>query len=154
VPRPGSVVIADKTGIALTAAAWVDAEEFGRGGATRLYDEGDDAQSRLALAEAVNAYPGDPFDDDPYPDWTASLREQARAAHLRALRALARLARRAGDTDEALHRLLALLDLDPYDEDAHRSIVATLVAAGRHGEARRAQRRYRDAMAEIGVLPR
>jgi DNA-binding SARP family transcriptional activator len=56
------------------------------------------------------------------------------------------LARRAGDPDDAHHRLLAILALDPYDEDAHRTLVATLSAAGRHGEARRARTRYGEAM--------
>jgi hypothetical protein len=32
-------------------------------------------------------------------------------------------------------------------------LVSTLVAAGRHGEARRARVRYREAMAAIGVPP-
>jgi DNA-binding SARP family transcriptional activator len=88
---------------------------------------------------------------DPYSDWTSTLREQARAAHLRALRALARLARRGGDVDEAVARLLELLDLDPYDEAAHVDTIAVLTAAGRHGEARRARERYADAMRALGI---
>ncbi|MGE5828242.1 MAG: BTAD domain-containing putative transcriptional regulator [Micromonosporaceae bacterium] len=63
------------------------------------------------------------------------------------------MARRRGDADTAIAGLLAILERDPYDEDAHRALVATLVGAGRHGEARRAHARYCEAMRTIGVAP-
>jgi DNA-binding SARP family transcriptional activator len=116
----------------------------------RLYEQGD-AQARPVLRSAIAPYGGDAFADDPYPDWTATLREHVRAAHLRALRTLARLARRAGDVDEAVARVLELLELDPYDEAAHADTVAVLTTAGRHGEARRARDRYADAMRALGI---
>ena len=103
------------------------------------------------LTAATRSYLGDPFDDEPYADWTAALREQARAAYLRATRTLARLARHDGDTDRVVGHLLAILERDPYDEEAHRAMVGTLVAAGRHGEGRRAHARYREAMCTIGA---
>jgi DNA-binding SARP family transcriptional activator len=147
-------IVADKTGIALDPSRIrIDVEEFLADitHGSRLYDQGALAQARSVLTAAERSYVGDPFGDDPYADWTAPLREQARAAHQRAHRTLARLARRSGDTDEALCHLLAILERDPYDEDAHRTIVATLVAAGRHGEARRAHDRYVEAMRSIGL---
>jgi DNA-binding SARP family transcriptional activator len=128
-------IVADKTGIALDPSRIrIDVEEFLADitHGSRLYDQGALAQARSVLT-------------------AAPLREQARAAHQRAHRTLARLARRSGDTDEALCHLLAILERDPYDEDAHRTIVATLVAAGRHGEARRAHDRYVEAMRSIGL---
>ena len=64
---------------------------------------------------------------------------------------LARLARQDGDVDQTVAHLLALLERDPYDEDAHRTLVNALTSAGRHGEARRAKSRYADAMQAIGV---
>jgi DNA-binding SARP family transcriptional activator len=150
------ILLADKSGVALDpTAVRIDAEEFladvGHGG--RLYEQGSLAEAESMLTEARRAYLGDPFDDEPYADWTAPLREQARAAYLRALRTLARLARRRGDADAAIAGLLAILERDPYDEDAHRSLVSTLVGAGRHGEARRAHARYGEAMRTIGVAP-
>jgi DNA-binding SARP family transcriptional activator len=44
-----------------------------------------------------------------------------------------------------------LLGVDPYDEAAHRELVGLLTETGRHGEGRRAQTRYVQAMREIGV---
>ena len=45
--------------------------------------------------------------------------------------------------------MVRLLVVDPYDEQVHRMLVRTLARAGRHGEARRAFRRWREAMRAI-----
>jgi DNA-binding SARP family transcriptional activator len=150
------VVLADRAGVALDlAGVRVDVDDFLSDVAhgCRLYEQGDPAAARSILTAAQRAYVGEPFDDEPYPDWAAAVREQARSAHLRAHRTLAYLARGAGDTDDAVSHLLVVLEHDPYDEDAHRTLVAILAGAGRHGEARRASQRYHDAMVAIGVPP-
>jgi DNA-binding SARP family transcriptional activator len=77
------------------------------------------------------------------------LREEARAVWLRALRSLADLSRGAGELDQAVASLVRLLAADPYDEPAHRALVAVLVRGGRHGEARRAFDRWAEAMRSI-----
>ena len=69
-------------------------------------------------------------------------------------RRLATTASGAGDHDAAAQHLACLLELDPYDEPAHEQRTRSLAAVGRHGEARRAEERYRTAMAELGVSPR
>src|SRR4029079_18655500 len=46
---------------------------------------------------------------------------------------------------------LRILERDPYDEGAHLGLVAALVAAGRHGEARRRYGFYAAKMEEIAV---
>ncbi|MEU8085648.1 winged helix-turn-helix domain-containing protein [Micromonospora sp. NPDC049101] len=43
------------------------------------------------------------------------------------------------------------LELEPHDEGVHGEFVRTLTAAGRHGEAAQAYRRYVQAMSAIGV---
>ena len=48
---------------------------------------------------------------------------------------------------------LRALALDPYDEEIHLAFVSMLIGGGRHGEARRAYRRYVDRMREIDVEP-
>jgi DNA-binding SARP family transcriptional activator len=148
-------VLADKSGVALDPT-WiqVDVEAFlsDVDNGCRLYEQGEESAAQAVLDAARRDYQGDPFDDEPYGDWGSALRELARAAYLRAVRTLARLARQHGDTDDAVAHLLSLLERDPYDEDAHRSLVAILTTAGRHGEARRAAQRYREAMAAIGIL--
>jgi DNA-binding SARP family transcriptional activator len=152
--RPDPLVLADRTGVALdSAGVRVDVDDFLADVAygVRLYERGDAAGARSILIAAQQSYVGEPFEDEPYPDWTAAMREQARSAHLRAHRILAYVARAAHDPDEATSHLLAILEHDPYDEDAHRTLIAVLSGAGRHGEAMRARQRYHGALAAIGV---
>jgi DNA-binding SARP family transcriptional activator len=47
-----------------------------------------------------------------------------------------------------VHRLL---DVDPYDDNAHQTLIRTLHSAGRHGQARRAHQHYASAMRELDV---
>jgi DNA-binding SARP family transcriptional activator len=114
----------------------------------RLVDE---ARVLLAAAEAV--YGGDFLEEDLYEDWAVSLREEARATYAAVVGALAELAEAENDQEAAVLLRLRVLERDPYDERAHRALVASLTAAGRHGDARRAHRRYRARMREIGVAP-
>jgi DNA-binding SARP family transcriptional activator len=65
------------------------------------------------------------------------------------VRRLATLRSRQNRIDDAQGLLVRLLVVDPYDEQVHRMLVRTLARAGRHGEARRAFRRWRDAMRAI-----
>jgi DNA-binding SARP family transcriptional activator len=105
------------------------------------------------LRAAFGTYAGDFLEEDPYEDWAVSLREEARAEFLVVAGALAELADAHGDDEAAIAYRARVLEHDPYDERSHLAIVAAHEAAGRHGEARRAHRRYRAQMAEIGVRP-
>jgi hypothetical protein len=60
--------------------------------------------AETALTAAVARYTGDFLEEDPYDDWSVSLREQARSACLSAVRVLAEIAQRSGDNDAAAHR--------------------------------------------------
>ncbi|MBB6038838.1 DNA-binding SARP family transcriptional activator [Phytomonospora endophytica] len=103
------------------------------------------AQAVPALSTVERSYTGDFLEDEPYEDWSVSLREEARAVYLRVLRALSDLAER--DAVGYLHRLL---DKDPYDMRAHRDLVARLTRAGALGEARRAEERHAAALRALG----
>ncbi|CCH18702.1 BTAD domain-containing putative transcriptional regulator [Micromonospora lupini] len=149
-------VRADLTGVRLDLTrVSVDAETLLADAprAERLARDGDPGRAREMLAEVDATYRGDAFADEPYEDWADGLREQARAVWLRALRDLARLYRRDGAADRAATTLVRLLDADPYDEWAHRTLVEALVGAGRHGEARRAFDRWAGAMRAIDAPP-
>lgn len=154
-PAPADqIIVADQACVALDPRQLrVDVYDFlaDVAHAMRLREQGAAAEAHAILTGAVRSYGGDPFEDDPYAEWCGPLREEARAAYLRAVRALARWSRDAGDAEQAVCHLLRLLDLDQYDEQAHREMVETLVADGRHGEARRAYQRYAAAMREIAV---
>jgi ATP/maltotriose-dependent transcriptional regulator MalT/DNA-binding SARP family transcriptional activator len=104
-----------------------------------------------ALTAAEVAYVGDAFPEDPYEDWTVSLRERARAAYIWVARTLADDSTAAGDSGTAVRCWLRVLEHDPYDEHAHLGLVAAHLLTGQQGEARRAYQAYCVRMAEIGV---
>ncbi|HEY7073306.1 MAG TPA: BTAD domain-containing putative transcriptional regulator [Acidimicrobiales bacterium] len=108
-----------------------------------------EAVEALAVAEA--AYVGDAFTEDPYEDWSVSMRERARASYISVASTLADDTAAAGDRATAVRCYLRVLEHDPYDEHAHLGLVATQLAAGQQGEARRSYRAYGQRMDEIGV---
>ncbi len=149
-------VVADQACVALDSTkVQVDVEEFlaDVDDAVALHQRGAATDARTLLTEAVRRYTDEPFADAPYDDATSALREEARAAQLQALRLLAELCRHAGEDDQAAMYLRRLLAADPYDEDAHRRLLAVLVEAGQHGQARLGAARYRAAMADLGLAP-
>jgi DNA-binding SARP family transcriptional activator len=123
-----------------------DLEAFLIAADTALRSGGED----LKVAEAM--YRGDFLEEDLYEDWSQPPREEARGAYLAVLRARAE-AERDSDVDAAAAAMLKILEIDPWDESAHLSMVSTLTEAGRHGEARRAYRRYVLRMEELGLEP-
>jgi DNA-binding SARP family transcriptional activator len=131
----------------------VDVEAFLKDAAAglRMREEARAAEARHRLAAAEAAYLGDFLEEDVYEDWAIMLREEAREAYVGVARTLAADARTAGEHDRAVRFLLRVLEHDGYDEQAHLALVAALVDAGRHGEARRAFRAYRARMDQIGV---
>jgi LuxR family maltose regulon positive regulatory protein len=130
----------------------VDVERF-LAQVTAARSESDPDDRRDALEAAESAYSGDAFEDEPYADWAVGIREEARAAYAETVRTLAKLAIERGDTDAAVRYGLRLLERDPYDEEAHLLIVRTLLAAQRHGEARRAHEIYARRMRDLDVEP-
>jgi DNA-binding SARP family transcriptional activator/tetratricopeptide (TPR) repeat protein len=158
---PDRYLVADKTTVRLGDLP-VDVEEFlaaaaaglarhaGRDRPGAMDAEADEAAADL-LATAEAGYAGDFLEEDPYEDWAAPLREEARAAYLAVARALAGRASASGGHDLAVRYHLRVLERDPFDEAAHLGLVMTLTAAGRHGEARRRYRFYVERMDEIGV---
>ena len=147
-------VQADKHVVGL-AHVPIDVEEFLAAAAAGLdrFTSGERDEALSVLASAETTYTGDFLEDDPYEDWAVSLREEARVVYLAVARTLARAAAAAGNHDLAVRYHLRLLERDAYDEEAHLGLVATLAAAGRHGEARRRYRIYGQKMDELGVEP-
>lgn len=143
-------VRADRDGIRLDlSTVSVDVEEFfdraDRG--LRLHREGDETAASPLLEAAEAAYHGEFLEEDRYEEWAIPLRDEVRSTYLEVARALAL----AGPATTRYH--LRILALDPYDEDTHLDLVSRLAGSGRHGEARRAYRRYVQKMGEIGVEP-
>lgn len=112
----------------------------------------DRAASMLEAAEA--AYAGDVFEDDPYVDWYAPLREEARVLYLDVARALAERRSGLGEHDDAVRLLLRVLEREPYDEPVHLDLIVALSKVGRHGDARRRYQQYAARMRELDIEPR
>ena len=113
--------------------------------------DGPPAGALDSLAEAEATYVGDAFPEDPYEDWAVSLRERARAAYTAVARTLADDAAAAGDAATAVRCYLRVLEHDAFDEGAHLGLVATRLAAGQQGEARRSYQAYCTRMDDLGV---
>ena len=124
-----------------------------RGGRTRPAWHG--AATRPGRGQAArlaeSLYGGDFLEEDPYEDWAVGLREEAQATYIALARTLAENAASDGDADGATRFYLRILERDPFDEGAHLGLVAALLAAGRHGEARRRYGFYATKMEEISV---
>jgi len=113
-----------------------------------------DALERGDDPAAVGRYAGPLLPEDVYEDWAIAARERLQLAVIGAHRRLAAAAASASRIDEAVAHAAAILDMDVYDERAHELLVRTLDAAGRHGDAARADDRYQKRMGELGVRPR
>lgn len=101
----------------------------------------------------VELYTGEYLPSDLYEDWAVPTREGARAAFARAAGQLANTATTAGDYDQAAALARRILSTDQFDEEAHRLLIAALVAAGHAGAARQAHALYVSRMNELGVPP-
>jgi len=95
----------------------------------------------------VAGHDGEFLPDDRYEDWSTPLRDEIRARFGVAARGLADVS----DANDAIELWRRVLIHAPYDEDAHRSLVATLRAEGRLSEARTAYQAYVAAVDDLGV---
>ena len=109
--------------------------------------EGDDGA-------VVSAYTGPVLPEEAYEDWAIAARQHVSSAVASARRRLAGTAAEEGRWDDVVDHARAMLEADEFDERAHELLVRALAAAGRHGEARVAVRRYESCMDELGVRPR
>lgn len=149
---PAVVTDGDRVGLDL-AVVTVDVDRF-LGDAARALSA--DAASPLGWARLVTAersWAGDPFEEHPDAEWAADVRDRARVTYFAVASAVVRGALDRGDHDLAAAVATRLLAVDPYDERAHLTLIRIHHEAGRRGEAARWERRYRDRLAELGLVP-
>lgn len=115
-------------------------------------DHAASANTASEMKEAEEMYRGDFLVEDLYEDWSRPTREEARTAYLTLLRRRAEISQELHPA-EAMEARLRILEIDPWDEITHLDLIRGLERAGRHGEAHRARKRYRESMAEIGIFP-
>jgi DNA-binding SARP family transcriptional activator len=108
----------------------------------------------VPLLQAAAALHPAPFLADEAPDdWAADVRDELLRLAVEVQRTLAGHLVEAGETEQAVGWLMAILAEDPYDEPTHLDLVRVLAGARRHGEARRAHRSYAARMAELEIEP-
>ncbi|GAA1656355.1 hypothetical protein GCM10009765_02160 [Fodinicola feengrottensis] len=146
-------VAADRYAVTLSNLA-VDAEIFvfhATVALERHYCGDRDAAHALAFAESL--YVGDFLPADQCVEWTAPVRETAKANYLEVVRALAKLSADSGQHHLAVRYHLQALQRDAFDEAAHLGLVQAFLTTGRTSAAHRHYRSYVARMAEIGVDP-
>lgn len=133
---------------------WFDADDFEASARTGLAAlQADDAETaERALTRASALYKGDFLADEPYAEWAFAERDRLRDLAAKVLRALAQIKLATDDLDLAGEHLQRLAELEPYDLDAQRELLALMVRRGRHADAHRrfeiVRRRYRRAFGE------
>ena len=129
----GGGIVADRSTVRLDLAhVDVDVE--------RWFGEADDRA-------IVAGYGGEFLPEARYEDWSARLRHEIHARFVASARRLAVIS----GSDDGVVLWRRVLDEDPYDERAHRALIATLRTEGRWNEARTAYHSYVAAMDEVGA---
>ncbi|WP_110852785.1 BTAD domain-containing putative transcriptional regulator [Georgenia satyanarayanai] len=119
--------------------------------AARAARRGDVAGQRAALGAVLAGYTGDVLPEEGPADWLVPTRERYRTRVAEAAALLAELALAAGDHAEAVRAAQRSVDIDEYRDDAWRTLVAALRAAGEPAAAERAARSYSQVLRELGV---
>jgi DNA-binding SARP family transcriptional activator len=115
----------------------VDVDEFERHVATGLAAAaaGDDDRACRELQRGLELYGGDFLADEPYAEWAIVERDRLRSVAANGLRALADLRLAEEDVAGAASDLERLAELEPYDVDVHRRLIALALRRGRRTEA-------------------
>jgi DNA-binding SARP family transcriptional activator len=132
----------DRTRVVVDADELEAAVKAGRGALAR----GDAPAARTQLLWATALYEGEFLADEPYAEWARAERDRLHALVSDALRVLAALTRAEGDLDATSAHLVRLGELEPYDVDIHREIIALCRSRGRRSEALRRYTALRQRM--------
>lgn len=148
-----SYVACRRSGYALAACVWIDADEFEAEARAGLAARaaGDVRRAERHLVRAAQLYRGDFLDDEPYAEWALAEREHLRARACDVLRVLADIRGEAPDAASCLERLA---DMEPFDSDVQRRLLTHWVRDGRRSRAARHYETFRRRlMREFGEHP-
>ena len=115
----------------------VDVDEFERHVGTGLAAAaaGDEDRACHELQRGLALYGGDFLADEPYAEWAIVERDRLRSVAADGLRALAELRLAEQDLAGAAADLERLAELEPYDVDVHRHLIALALRRGRRTDA-------------------
>jgi len=134
------VVDAERVALADDRGLWVDLVEF-----ERLAPEAPEQALALCRGELLEG-----VEDE----WALAARERHRERVIELLERLAQGAEARGDLREAIERSRQQAERDPFDEEAHRRLIARLGAAGDRAGAIRTYRTLTERLRrELGVAP-
>ncbi|HEY2636277.1 MAG TPA: BTAD domain-containing putative transcriptional regulator [Solirubrobacteraceae bacterium] len=134
----------------------IDADEFERlvKDGLKGVTHGDDGNALGRLEEALVLYRADLFEDEPYAEWAYDERDRLRGLAAQALREVVRMRLSRRELAAACGALERLAELEPYDVDTYKALLAVLVAQGRRTEAARRYAAYKARMSrEFGEDP-
>jgi DNA-binding response OmpR family regulator len=135
---------------------WSDVDAFERFVASghETTEQGNDEAALHAYQSAEALYQGDYLRDDPFLEWTISIRERLRETHLGMLSAVARISAARGDQDAAASFCRKILRVEPWREEVYRKLMEYLAESGRPNEALRVFEECRRALqAEVEAGP-
>jgi DNA-binding SARP family transcriptional activator len=134
----------------------IDADEFEayvRDGLAAL-ERADTPTAIERLEHGLSLYRGDLVEDEPYAEWAYPERNRLRSLASRGLRAMAGMWLSRGELATAGAALERLADMEPFDADTNRALLAVWLAQGRRTEAARLYDAYRTRLArEFGEGP-
>ncbi len=130
----------ERVGLRGGTELWIDTAEF-----ERLAVKAPERALELCRGELLEG-----IEDD----WALAARERHRERVIELLEQLAQAAERRGGPRDAIEFTRRQIDRDPFDEEAHRRLMARLAAAGdRAGAIRVYQRLSERLRRELGVAP-
>lgn len=146
----------DAYGLVLPEGSTCDLLVFDRALAAAARDRsgaGDRDRARRELRAALDVYTGELMPEEGPAEWVVSAREQYRVRAAEAAATLAVLELARGDATAAASAAARGVEIDPYRDDAWRTLIEASRLAGDHATAGRAQRRYDEVLAGLGLPP-
>ncbi len=154
VPGTPSVIVGVERTLALRLREGdsVDADRFED--AARGALAADHGERRALLERAAGFWTGDPLPEERYSDWASAWRESLTVRYAEVLAALVEACHAGDDHLAATQAARRLVELEPLDEAAHRSLIRAYARSGRRAHALRQYLECRRMLVdELGVEP-